>query len=237
MRARMSTIGLRAGCVVTSSTRSPSIHTSRPSRIESRYSSPLRSTRPLLPRGRAPPLLSRHFDRSRWPAFLLAIDSEPNRVPPSGFPRARRSSMRRCRLALPVLLASLAVAFVATACGGGDESNGGGGEGTTAAAGGGGEAAAPINLAFSTWNGYIGLVIGVEEGFFDEAGVHVEYTVIEDPVQRFNAFKAGRLNAIATTVDTFSRTYAKGIPSVQVLGLDASVGGDGIVAEKDITSP
>ena len=69
------------------------------------------------------------------------------------------------------------------------------------------------------------------------AGVHVEYTVVEDPVQRFNAFKAGRLNAIATTVDTFSRTYAKGIPSVQVLGLDASVGGDGIVAEKDITSP
>jgi NitT/TauT family transport system substrate-binding protein len=142
--------------------------------------------------------------------------------------------MRRCRVALPVLLASLAVAFVATACGGGDESNGGGG-GTTVASGGG--EAAPINLAFSTWNGYIGLVIGVKEGFFDQAGVHVEYTVIEDPVQRFNAFKAGRLNAIATTVDTFSRTYAKGIPSVQVLGLDASVGGDGIVAEKDITSP
>lgn len=142
--------------------------------------------------------------------------------------------MRRCRVALPVLLASLAVAFVATACGGGDESNGGGG-GTTAASGGG--EAAPINLAFSTWNGYIGLVIGVKEGFFDQAGVHVEYTVIEDPVQRFNAFKAGRLNAIATTVDTFSRTYAKGIPSVQVLGLDASVGGDGIVANKDIATP
>jgi NitT/TauT family transport system substrate-binding protein len=141
--------------------------------------------------------------------------------------------MRRCRVALPVLLASLAVALAATACGGGDESNGGGG--TTAAAGGG--EAAPINLAFSTWNGYIGLVIGVKEGFFEQAGVEVKYTVIEDPVQRFNAFKAGRLNAIATTVDTFSRTSAKGIPSVQVLGLDASVGGDGIVAEKDITSP
>ena len=41
MRARMSTIGLNAGWVVTSGTRSPSIHTSRPSRIESRYSSPV----------------------------------------------------------------------------------------------------------------------------------------------------------------------------------------------------
>jgi NitT/TauT family transport system substrate-binding protein len=142
--------------------------------------------------------------------------------------------MRRRRVALTVLLASLALAFVLVGCGGGEESSEGG---DTGAAAGGGEAAAPINLAFSTWNGYIGLVIGVEEGFFEQAGVEVKYTVIEDPVQRFNAFKAGRLNAIATTVDTFSRTYAKGIPSVQVLGLDASVGGDGIVAEKDITSP
>ena len=41
MRARMSTIGLKAGWVVTSGTRSPSIHTSRPSRIDSRYSSPV----------------------------------------------------------------------------------------------------------------------------------------------------------------------------------------------------
>lgn len=140
----------------------------------------------------------------------------------------------RCRVALPVLLASLVVAFAAIGCGGEEESDGGG-DGTTAAAGGG--EAAPIKLAFSTWNGYIGLVIGVEEGFFEQAGVNVEYTVIEDPVQRFNALKAGSLDAIATTVDTFSRTYAKGIPSVQVLGLDASVGGDGIVAEKDIATP
>jgi NitT/TauT family transport system substrate-binding protein len=140
--------------------------------------------------------------------------------------------MRRRRVALPVLLASLALALVG--CGGGDESAGGG---DTSAGSAGGGGAAPINLAFSTWNGYIGLVIGVEEGFFEQAGVEVKYTVIEDPVQRFNAFKAGRLNAIATTVDTFSRTYAKGIPSVQVLGLDASVGGDGIVANKDIATP
>lgn len=140
--------------------------------------------------------------------------------------------MRRSCAALLVLLASLAVALMAAGCGGGnDESSGG-----STAASGSSTKAAPIKLAFSTWNGYIGLVIGVEEGFFEKAGVDVEYTVVEDPVQRFNAFKAGSLNAIATTVDTFSRTYANGVPSVMVLGLDASVGGDGIVAKKDITS-
>jgi NitT/TauT family transport system substrate-binding protein len=95
---------------------------------------------------------------------------------------------------------------------------------------------ADINLAFSTWNGYIGLVIAAKEGYFKKHGLNVKYTVIEDPVQRFAAFKAGRLNAIATTVDTFSRTVATGIPSVEVLGLDASVGGDGIVAQKSIAS-
>jgi NitT/TauT family transport system substrate-binding protein len=139
--------------------------------------------------------------------------------------------MRRGHTALVVLLASLVVALVAAGCGGGGGASTGG-ESTAAS----GTKAAPIKLAFSTWNGYIGLVVGVKEGFFDKAGVHVDYTVIEDPVQRFNAFKAGSLNAIATTVDTFSRTYAKGIQSVMVLGLDASVGGDGIVAKKDITS-
>jgi len=93
-----------------------------------------------------------------------------------------------------------------------------------------------INLAFSTWNGYIGLVIADKEGYFKKHGLNVKETVIEDPVQRFAAFKAGRLNALATTVDTYSREVADGIPSVEVLGLDASVGGDGIVAQKSITS-
>jgi NitT/TauT family transport system substrate-binding protein len=55
-------------------------------------------------------------------------------------------------------------------------------------------------------------------------------------VQRFNALKAGSLDAIATTPDTFSRTTANGIPTVQVLGLDASKGGDGIVAENSVRS-
>jgi NitT/TauT family transport system substrate-binding protein len=92
----------------------------------------------------------------------------------------------------------------------------------------------PIKLAFSTWNGYMALVIAAKEGYYKKHGLNVTYTVIEDPTQRFNAFKAGSLNAIATTVDTFSRATARGIKSVEVLGLDASVGGDGIVADKSI---
>jgi NitT/TauT family transport system substrate-binding protein len=133
---------------------------------------------------------------------------------------------RFARTALVVIV--LALLAAAAGCGGDDESTGGG---ETKAG-----AAAPtkVRLAFSTWNGYLALVVGVKEGFFKKHGADVSYSVVEDPVQRFNAFKAGRLDAIASTTDTFSRTNAKGIKSVMVLGVDASVGGDGIVADKKI---
>jgi NitT/TauT family transport system substrate-binding protein len=128
------------------------------------------------------------------------------------------------------VLAALLATLVVAGCGGEDTQTSGG-EGGESSSG-----AAPIRIAFSTWNGYIGIVIGVKEGLFEKAGVKVDYTVVEDPVQRFNALKSGSLDAIATTPDTFSRTYANGIQTVQVLGLDASVGGDGIVAENTVQS-
>lgn len=134
-----------------------------------------------------------------------------------------------------LVLAVAALALVIAGCGGDGEGEGQPAGQTETAAEEGAELA-PIRLAFSTWNGYAGLVIGVESGMFEDEGLDVRYTVIEDPVQRFNAFRAGELDAIATTPDTFSRNYARGIQSVQVLGLDASVGGDGIIAERDITS-
>jgi NitT/TauT family transport system substrate-binding protein len=129
-------------------------------------------------------------------------------------------------------LTALVLAAVVAGCGGGSSSS----ESSSGSSGSSKSTAAPIRIAFSTWNGYIGIVIGVKEGLFQKAGVKVDYSVVEDPVQRFNALKSGKLDAIATTPDTFSRTAAQGIKTVQVLGLDASVGGDGIVADKNVNS-
>ncbi len=148
--------------------------------------------------------------------------------------------MRRPMLVL-LALAAAALSLALAGCGGDDDDGGGGAaaDETATETGAAEETAelAPIRMAFSTWNGYAGLVVGVESGMFEEEGLDVTYEVIEDPVQRFNALRAGSLDAIATTPDTFSRTFARGIETVQVLGLDASVGGDGIVAEQDIASP
>ena len=90
----------------------------------------------------------------------------------------------------------------------------------------------PIRMAFSTWTGYGPLVVGVDTGIFKKYGLNVTYTVVEDPNARFAAFKAGSLDGIATTVDTFTRQAAPGAKVVQVFGIDRSVGGDGIVAKK-----
>lgn len=96
-------------------------------------------------------------------------------------------------------------------------------------------ATVPIRVAFSTWTGYAGLVVGVDNGIFKKYGLNVTYSVIESPTDRFAAFRAGKLDAIATTVDTFTREAAQGAPVMQVFGIDRSVGGDGIVAKKSIT--
>jgi NitT/TauT family transport system substrate-binding protein len=136
------------------------------------------------------------------------------------FPSLEQGGSMRKTVIGGVAVGIAALAFVGSAVGSSARSSG----------------SSDINLAFSTWNGYIGLVIADKEGFWKKRGLNVKYTVIEDPVQRFNALKAGKLNAIATTVDTFSRTNAEGIHSTMVLGLDASVGGDGIVSQKSITS-
>jgi NitT/TauT family transport system substrate-binding protein len=128
---------------------------------------------------------------------------------------------RRLVMAFAVLVGALALLL--PGCGGSSNESSSGSSNT-------------IRLAFSTWNGYAGLVAGVKSGIFKDAGLKVTYDVIEDPVQRFNAFKAGEFDAVATTPDTFSRYWGHGIETVQVLGLDRSVGGDGIVATNDISS-
>jgi NitT/TauT family transport system substrate-binding protein len=146
-------------------------------------------------------------------------------------PAPAATGARKSRGAAAFALLAVLLALLAAGCGGdGDNAS------NEAQSGGASSGAKPIRIAFSTWNGYIGIVIGVKEGLFEKAGVKVDYTVVEDPVQRFNALKSGSLDAIATTPDTFSRTYANGIKTVQVLGLDASVGGDGIVTKNSIAS-
>jgi NitT/TauT family transport system substrate-binding protein len=96
--------------------------------------------------------------------------------------------------------------------------------------------AEPIKLGMSTWLGYAPLYLAKEKGFYQKRGLDVEIVVIQSPVDRRAAFAADRIQGFATTVDTLVMTAAAEtpIPVKQVLVLDASHGGDGIVAKKEI---
>ncbi|HEY8283136.1 MAG TPA: ABC transporter substrate-binding protein [Chloroflexota bacterium] len=94
----------------------------------------------------------------------------------------------------------------------------------------------PINISFSTWTGYGPLVVGVRDGIFKKYGLDVKYSLIESPSLRRDALRTGRIDGAASTVDTFARWAGQGAAPVQVLGIDRSEGGDGIVSKKTITS-
>jgi NitT/TauT family transport system substrate-binding protein len=91
-----------------------------------------------------------------------------------------------------------------------------------------------IRIGLSSWIGFGSLYVAQEQGFFKKNGLDVQLVQIEDPAQRLNAMKAGELEAAATTIDTYARVIAQGIPAKQVWALDASTGGDGVLADKSI---
>jgi len=97
-------------------------------------------------------------------------------------------------------------------------------------------AAETLHLGYSTWVGYGPLFLARDNRYFDEAGVNVELTNIEDPKLRFAALAAGRLDGLVTTLDTMSLYWKPNFEFQAVLGLDDSKGGDGIVSNDTIKS-
>lgn len=93
-----------------------------------------------------------------------------------------------------------------------------------------------IHIASSTWTGYAPLYIATSKGIWSKHGLNVDFTDVEDPVQRLNALNAGQLQGMASTVDAFARAQSQGVPAVEILPIDASVGGDGILAKNTIQS-
>ena len=93
-----------------------------------------------------------------------------------------------------------------------------------------------INIASSTWTGYAVIYVANSRGTWKAHNLDVNFTDVEDPVQRLQALNAGQLQGMASTVDAFARAQAQGVPAVDVFPIDASVGGDGILAKNSIQS-
>jgi NitT/TauT family transport system substrate-binding protein len=97
--------------------------------------------------------------------------------------------------------------------------------------------AEPLRLAHSSWVGYGPLYIAQEKGYFRDEGVDVQLSLIESSADSMAAMAAGRLDAVASTVDNFALFAGNGAQVKVVLAFDESYGGDGLIAKKEITSP
>jgi NitT/TauT family transport system substrate-binding protein len=115
------------------------------------------------------------------------------------------------------------VALVLSACGGGNNASG-----TST------KYSGTIHIASSTWTGYALIYLANAKGIWKQHGLDVNFKDVEDPNDRFIALAAGRLEGMASTVDAFARQQSNGVAAVEVFPIDASVGGDGILAKNTI---
>ena len=91
-----------------------------------------------------------------------------------------------------------------------------------------------LTLAHSTWVGYGPFYIAQAKGFFEEEGVEIELTIMENTPLKMGALMAGRVDIVASTADEFPTYMREGKPLKYILAVDNSNGGDGVVSNRDI---
>ena len=124
--------------------------------------------------------------------------------------------MKRKLLAL--LIAGLLV-FSLTACGGSNDDKG---------------ETKDITIAFCTWAGYAPLFIAQDQGYFEENGYKADIQIIEDESTYGSLFSSDSIQALGQVMDRDLVQVEAGAPESYVCTMDASTGGDGLVATKDI---
>lgn len=96
-------------------------------------------------------------------------------------------------------------------------------------------AKAPLRIAYSDWPGWTAFEVGIQKGWFAEAGVDVAFEWLEY-APSMDAYSAGKVDAVAMTNGDTLVTGAKGPRSVQILITDYSNGNDMVVALPGIKS-
>ncbi len=95
--------------------------------------------------------------------------------------------------------------------------------------------AEPLKIGYSDWPGWVAWEVGIEKGWFEEAGVDVSFEWF-DYVASMEAYAAGQLDAVTMTNGDALVTGATGRKSVMIIINDYSNGNDMIVGAPGITS-
>lgn len=94
---------------------------------------------------------------------------------------------------------------------------------------------APLRVAYSDWPGWTAFEIGIQKGWFKEAGVDVEFSWF-DYLPSMEAFSAGKVDAVMMTNGDALVTGANGGKSKMILLTDYSNGNDKVIAKPGIKS-
>lgn len=95
--------------------------------------------------------------------------------------------------------------------------------------------AEPLKIAYSDWPGWTAFEVGIQKGWFKEAGVDVQFEWF-DYLPSMEAFAGGKVDAVTMTNGDALVTGATGAKSKFILISDYSNGNDKIVAAPGITS-
>ena len=93
----------------------------------------------------------------------------------------------------------------------------------------------PLRIAYSDWPGWTALEIGIQKGWFKEAGVDVEFSWF-DYLPSMDAYTAGKVDAVTITNGDALVTGANGAKSKAILVMDYSDGNDQIIGGPGIES-
>lgn len=111
-----------------------------------------------------------------------------------------------------------------------------GSETKEASSGSGAAAAEEVIIGQASWIGFAPFYIAEDKGFFKDHGVNVKIQSIESKADSKSALAANKIQGVSTTADTHIMNASAGIDLAQVLVLDTSTGGDGIIAKKEFTT-
>lgn len=95
--------------------------------------------------------------------------------------------------------------------------------------------AEPLKIGYSDWPGWVAWEVGIEKGWFEEAGVEVQFDWF-DYVASMEAYAAGQLDAVTMTNGDALVTGATGRKSVMIIVNDYSNGNDMVVGAPGIES-
>jgi NitT/TauT family transport system substrate-binding protein len=93
----------------------------------------------------------------------------------------------------------------------------------------------PLRIGYSDWPGWTAFEIGIQKGWFKEAGVNVVFSWF-DYLPSLDAFTAGKVDGIAVTNGDALVTGANGARSKIILLTDYSNGNDQIIARPGLGS-